>query len=100
MAGPFTVACIQTNSGNDLAANLSAALALAQRYNLDSRDQGKQMRQDVIFQNEGVWECTFVGECSEVCPKHVDPAGAIQQAKLEGAFDYYKRLLTPWVKRS
>ena len=29
MAGPFTVACIQTNSGNDLAANLSAALALA-----------------------------------------------------------------------
>ena len=77
-----------------------AALALAQRYNLDSRDQGKQIRQDVIFQNEGIWECTFVGECSEVCPKHVDPAGAIQQAKLEGAFDYYKRLLTPWVKRS
>ena len=77
-----------------------AALALAQRYNLDSRDQGKQMRQDVIFQNEGIWECTFVGECSEVCPKHVDPAGAIQQAKLEGALDYYKRLLTPWARRS
>ena len=77
-----------------------AALALAQRYNLDSRDQGKQMRQDVIFQNEGIWECTFVGECSEVCPKHVDPAGAIQQAKLEGAVDYYKRLLTPWARRS
>ncbi len=77
-----------------------AALALAQRYNLDSRDQGKNQRQDVIFQNEGVWECTFVGECSAVCPKHVDPAGAIQQAKLEGAVDYYKRLLTPWVARS
>jgi len=77
-----------------------AALALAQRYNLDSRDQGKQMRQDVIFQNEGIWECTFVGECSEVCPKHVDPAGAIQQAKLEGAVDYYKRLLIPWARRS
>ena len=29
MAGPFTVACIQTNTGNDLAANLTAALALA-----------------------------------------------------------------------
>ncbi len=29
MAGPFTVACIQTNTGNDLAANLSAALSLA-----------------------------------------------------------------------
>ena len=29
MAGPFAVACIQTNSGNDPAANLSAALSLA-----------------------------------------------------------------------
>ena len=29
VAGPFTVACIQTNTGNDLAANLTAALALA-----------------------------------------------------------------------
>lgn len=29
MAGPFTVACIQTNTGNDPAANLSAALSLA-----------------------------------------------------------------------
>ena len=29
MGGPFTVACIQTNSGNDAAANLAAALALA-----------------------------------------------------------------------
>jgi fumarate reductase iron-sulfur subunit len=77
-----------------------AALALGQRYNLDSRDQGKAERQNVMFQNEGIWECTFVGECSAVCPKHVDPAGAIQQAKLEGAVDYYKRLLTPWVDRS
>ena len=29
MGAPFTVACIQTNSGNDSAANISAALALA-----------------------------------------------------------------------
>ena len=77
-----------------------AALALAQRYNLDSRDQGKEERQSVMFQNEGIWECTYVGECTVVCPKHVDPAGAIQQAKFDGALDYYKRLLTPWVDRS
>lgn len=31
MAGPFTVACIQTNTGDDLAANLAAAGALARR---------------------------------------------------------------------
>ncbi len=29
MAAPFTAACIQTNAGNDLAANLASALALA-----------------------------------------------------------------------
>ena len=47
---------------------------------VDSRDGGAEERNDVIFSNEGIWECTFVGECSEVCPKNVDPAGAIQMA--------------------
>ncbi len=73
-----------------------AALALAQRYNLDSRDQGRSERESVMFRHEGIWECTFMSECSAVCPKHVDPAGAIQQAKPSGAIDYYKALLTPW----
>ena len=72
-----------------------AALALAQRYNLDSRDQGQEQRNDVIFRHEGIWECTFVGECSEVCPKDVDPAGAIQQAKVGGALDLVTSLLSP-----
>jgi fumarate reductase iron-sulfur subunit len=76
-----------------------AAIALAQRYNLDSRDGAQQERQDVIYQSEGVWECTFVGECSAVCPKHVDPAGAIQQAKLQGAQDWWKSVLLPWGKK-
>ncbi|RID36159.1 fumarate reductase iron-sulfur subunit, partial [Escherichia coli] len=26
-----------------------------------------------------------VGYCSEVCPKHVDPAAAIQQGKVESS---------------
>jgi fumarate reductase iron-sulfur subunit len=72
-----------------------AAIALAQRYNLDSRDQGQEQRRDVIFRHEGIWECTFVGECSEVCPKDVDPAGAIQQAKVGGALDLVTSLLSP-----
>src|SRR2546430_5317640 len=55
-----------------------AAIALAQRYNLDSRDQGQAQRKGVITRHEGIWECTFVGECSVVCPKDVDPAAAIQ----------------------
>jgi fumarate reductase iron-sulfur subunit len=76
-----------------------AATALAQRYNLDSRDGGKEQRAQVIASSEGVWECTFVGECSVVCPKHVDPAGAIQQAKVSNALDWYKSVLLPWGKR-
>ncbi|MBI4521613.1 MAG: succinate dehydrogenase/fumarate reductase iron-sulfur subunit, partial [Gemmatimonadetes bacterium] len=56
-----------------------AAIALAQRYNLDSRDEGAQERMDLLSQEEGIWACTFVGECTEVCPKDVDPAGAIQR---------------------
>src|SRR5918993_442519 len=62
-----------------------AAIALAERYDLDSRDRGRRERLDVLIEREGVWGCTFVGECTRVCPKHVDPAGAIQRYKLEAA---------------
>jgi fumarate reductase iron-sulfur subunit len=75
-----------------------AAIALAQRYNLDSRDQGAQQRLDVLSQHEGIWACTFVGECTQVCPKHVDPAGAIQQYKLTATKEWFKSFLMPWRK--
>ena len=76
-----------------------AAIALAQRYNMDSRDQGAQARGDVIFSHEGIWECTFVGECTTVCPKNVDPAGAIQQAKVKATNDWFTSILMPWRKK-
>jgi fumarate reductase iron-sulfur subunit len=76
-----------------------AAIALAQRYNLDSRDQGRPQRQVVLTSDEGIWECTLVGECTTVCPAHVDPAGAIQQAKVSTTLEWYKRLLMPWGPR-
>ena len=76
-----------------------AAIALAHRYNLDSRDQGQPLRKEVVFSHEAVWECTFVGECSVVCPKDVDPAGAIQQEKAAGALDLVKSVLMPWGSR-
>jgi fumarate reductase iron-sulfur subunit len=72
-----------------------AAIALAQRYNLDSRDAAKDERADVIASSEGIWECTFVGECSQVCPKHVDPAGAIQQAKVQNTKDWWLSWVMP-----
>ncbi len=77
-----------------------AAIALGQRYNMDSRDQGRDQRQEAIASHEGIWQCTFVGECSAVCPKDVDPAGAIQRAKVASTIDYFKELLLPWGKKS
>ena len=70
-----------------------AALALAHRYNLDSRDQGKSQRLDILADHDGVWDCSFVGACSEVCPKSVDPAAAIQQMKVDGAIEWWKQKL-------
>jgi fumarate reductase iron-sulfur subunit len=76
-----------------------AAIALAQRYNLDSRDQGRRLRLDVLSQHEGIWGCTFVGECTKVCPKNVDPAGAIQRYKLSASLAWLKAFFMPWGAR-
>jgi len=73
-----------------------AAIALAQRYNLDSRDAGREQRQETVSSHDGIWQCTFIGQCSAVCPKHVDPAGAIQQAKLASTVDWFKEVLWPF----
>ena len=72
-----------------------AAIALAQRYNLDTRDAGASARMDVLSEHEGIWGCTFVGECTKVCPKHVDPAGAIQRYKLTAALESMKSFFMP-----
>jgi len=73
-----------------------AAIALAQRYNLDGRDEGASERLEILSRHEGIWGCTFVGECTKVCPKDVDPAGAIQRYKLSASLASLKRLLVPW----
>jgi fumarate reductase iron-sulfur subunit len=73
-----------------------AAISLAHRYNQDSRDGGREQRQQEVATDEGVWECSFVGACSEVCPEHVDPAGALQQIKIRSTLDWYQEHLMPW----
>ncbi len=80
-------ACPQYALNNDFMG--PAVLTLLQRYNTDSRDCGKSERMDVAATEEGVWGCTLVGECSEVCPKGVDPAAALQQLKVDVAKDYF-----------
>ena len=71
------------------------AMALVHRYNLDSRDSGANQRMPLVHAEEGVFNCTAVGYCSEVCPKHVDPANAVNLNKSESAADYFLRFLAP-----
>lgn len=72
-----------------------AALALLARYNRDSRDAGSAERMKIVNQEQGVWSCTFVGYCSVVCPKGVDPAAAIQLLKVESSKDYLIGMFKP-----
>ena len=74
-----------------------AASATAYRYDKDSREKSKQAksdRMDRMTASDGVWKCSFVGECSVVCPKRVDPAMAIQRLKMQGVLHLGKKLLS------
>jgi len=70
-------------------------LALLHRYNADTRDGGKDERMQIVNADTGVWGCTLVGYCSEVCPKGVDPAAAVNQNKVNSTLDYFFQLLVP-----
>lgn len=72
-----------------------ATIALAQRWNMDSRDQGEEVRTDVLSQHDGIWDCVVIGECSRVCPKNVDPSLAIQQYKLSATKQWFRSFLLP-----
>ncbi|MDB9823265.1 succinate dehydrogenase iron-sulfur subunit [Deltaproteobacteria bacterium] len=66
------------------------ALTQAYRYNKDSRDEGFSVRKDIVSRINGVFKCHYAGECSNVCPKGVDPARAIQLLKRELVLNYMK----------
>jgi fumarate reductase iron-sulfur subunit len=72
-----------------------AATALLHRYNMDSRDEGAEERMPHAHDEDGVFNCTAVGYCSEVCPKKVDPANAVNINKSESAKDYFLRFIAP-----
>ena len=69
--------------------------ALLHRYNEDSRDGGQAARMDVAGSDAGVFSCTAVGYCSEVCPKAVDPANAVNINKTRAAAGWFAR----WLRR-
>jgi len=76
-----------------------AAGALAQRYNKDTRDKIKDKRMDSVTGKNGVYKCSFIGECSEVCPKSVDPAASLQKLKVAGMFHAVKKTARTVIKK-
>lgn len=77
-----------------------AAGALAERYNKDSRDKVKDRRMDSMTGKNGVYDCSFIGECSTVCPKSVDPAAAMQKLKVAGIFHAAKSTAGSMIKKT
>ncbi len=65
-------------------------LAAAQRFNEDSRDDGKRLRSKLTGAAQGAFRCHYAGECSRACPKGVDPARAIQHLKRQLVLDYLR----------
>ncbi len=72
-----------------------AAVTAAVRYDRDSRDHGADQRLPLLDREDGLWSCTFVGACSTACPKGVDPAAAIQQAKAATAASWAAEFVLP-----
>jgi succinate dehydrogenase / fumarate reductase iron-sulfur subunit len=67
-------------------------LGQAFRWTADTRDEGFDDRKDVAGGVGGTPSCHYAGECSNVCPKGVDPAKAIQLMKVRLVKDYFKLL--------
>ncbi|MGC8584728.1 MAG: succinate dehydrogenase/fumarate reductase iron-sulfur subunit [Thermoplasmata archaeon] len=88
--GACTAACPISNSDPNYLG--PAALTAAYRFNVDSRDQGKNLRLAIVSDPEGCWRCHFSSECSNACPKNVDPASAIQKLKVQSTGYELKRI--------
>ncbi len=69
-----------------------SALASVLRYNLDSRDEGGRARLMIIDTEEGLNRCHFAGECTEVCPKGVEPSFAIQILRGQALKEEFSRV--------
>jgi succinate dehydrogenase / fumarate reductase iron-sulfur subunit len=47
----------------------------------DSRDEGAQVRLDILNDKEGVWRCRTTFNCTEACPRGIQVTQAIAEVK-------------------
>lgn len=58
-----------------------AALNRAMVLIADSRDASRAERLRVVTGDDGAWRCRYIHACTAVCPKGLDPAGAIRRLR-------------------
>ena len=58
-----------------------AAIVNAHRFIFDTRDEGADIRLEILNDKEGVWRCRTTFNCSEACPRGIEVTKAIQEVK-------------------
>ena len=58
-----------------------AAIVNAHRFIFDSRDEGSQVRLDILNDKEGVWRCRTTFNCTDACPRGIEVTKAISEVK-------------------
>src|ERR1700710_3286593 len=58
-----------------------AAIVNAHRFIFDSRDEGSQVRLDILNDKEGVWRCRTTFNCTDACPRGIEVTKAIAEVK-------------------
>lgn len=59
-----------------------AAIVQAHRFIFDTRDQGWQERLEVLGEENGVWRCRTIFNCTPACPREIQVTKAIGEVKL------------------
>jgi succinate dehydrogenase / fumarate reductase iron-sulfur subunit len=58
-----------------------AAIVQAHRFIFDSRDRGAAERLGILNENEGVWRCRTIFNCTECCPREIEITRRIGEVK-------------------
>jgi succinate dehydrogenase / fumarate reductase, iron-sulfur subunit len=58
-----------------------AAIVQAHRFIFDSRDRGAAERLGILNENEGVWRCRTIFNCTECCPREIEITRCIGEVK-------------------
>lgn len=59
-----------------------AAIVQAHRFIFDSRDQAAHERLDILSDENGVWRCRTIFNCTPACPRGIEVTRAIGEVKL------------------